>query len=79
MRGLRQARNPDYLETGAVYVARREGFEKYRHRFFGKIAYYVTPAERVWEIDSLLDFQVAEVLLRNSKKAAVLSKLPTDK
>ena len=74
VRELRQAREPDYLETGAVYVARREGLEKHRHRFFGKIARYVTPPERVWEIDSFVDFQVAEVLLRNSKKADAVAK-----
>ena len=71
VRELRQARTPDYLETGAVYVARREGLEQHRHRFFGKIAHHVTPPERVWEIDSLVDFQLADVLLRNRHAAGV--------
>ena len=64
VRPLRQQRQPQYLETGAVYVMRAPGFLQKRHRFFGKTAIYVMPAERRLEIDDPVDFEVAEVLMR---------------
>lgn len=63
-RPLRQERQPQFLETGAVYVMRVPGFLDARHRFFGKTAMYVMPAERRLEIDDPVDFQVAEVMLQ---------------
>jgi CMP-N-acetylneuraminic acid synthetase len=41
-RPLRQEREPQYLETGAVYVMRVPGFEAARHRFFGKTVWRST-------------------------------------
>jgi YrbI family 3-deoxy-D-manno-octulosonate 8-phosphate phosphatase len=64
VRPLRQEREPQFRETGAVYALRSEGFRKARHRFFGKTALYVTPPERCLEIDEPEDLLVAEVLLR---------------
>jgi N-acylneuraminate cytidylyltransferase len=61
---LRQDREPQYLETGAVYVMRTSGFVKSRHRFFGKTALHVVPSERSLEIDDANDLKVAEILLR---------------
>jgi CMP-N-acetylneuraminic acid synthetase len=66
-RPLRQERETQFLETGAVYVMRTEGFRRARHRFFGKIALHVMPSERCWEIDDLADFRIAEALLREVK------------
>ncbi len=71
----RQDQEPQYLETGAVYVMRVEGFKEARHRFFGKTALYVMPPERCWEIDAPVDLKVAEVLMREQQqkqKAALL-------
>ncbi|MBL9136094.1 MAG: acylneuraminate cytidylyltransferase [Verrucomicrobiales bacterium] len=65
VRPLRQEREPQFLETGAVYVMQTEGFLRTRHRFFGKTALYEMPAERRWEIDDPVDLEVAEVLLRH--------------
>jgi N-acylneuraminate cytidylyltransferase len=62
-RPLRQEREPEFLETGAVYVLRTQGFRAARHRFFGKTALYVMPPERCLEIDEPVDLLVAEVLL----------------
>jgi N-acylneuraminate cytidylyltransferase len=45
-RPLRQEREPQYLETGAIYVMRVEGFLQTRHRFFGKISPVRYAAER---------------------------------
>lgn len=65
IRPRRQDRDPQYVETGAVYVMRTEGFLKANHRFFGKIAMYHMPIERRLEIDDPVDLEVAEVLLRH--------------
>jgi N-acylneuraminate cytidylyltransferase len=76
VRPLRQEREPQYLETGAVYVMRTPGFEETRHRFFGKTAMYEMPAERRLEIDEPVDFQVAEILIRDQMKADIFTRLP---
>ncbi len=76
VRPLRQEREPQYLETGAVYVMRVPGFLQSRHRFFGKTAMYEMPAERRLEIDDPVDFEVAEVLLRRQDEARKVSLLP---
>jgi YrbI family 3-deoxy-D-manno-octulosonate 8-phosphate phosphatase len=76
VRPLRQEREPQYLETGAVYVMKTAGFEQARHRFFGKTALYVMPSDRRLEIDEPVDFQVAEVLMRTQNEKQRLSALP---
>ena len=63
-RQRRQDREPQYLEAGAVYVMKAEGFRSARHRFFGRTALYEMPGDRRWEIDDPIDLEVAEVLLR---------------
>ncbi len=60
----RQQQPPQYLETGAVYVMRADGFRRARHRFFGRIALYVMPRERAHEIDEPVDLAIAEAMLR---------------
>ncbi len=76
VRPLRQEREPQYLETGAVYVMKVPGFLKARHRFFGKTAMYVMPAERRLEIDEPADLQVAELRLSSQQGAARSRDLP---
>src|SRR5262249_29946778 len=73
---LRQDREPQYLETGAVYVMHGGGFVKCRHRFFGKTAFHVIPRERCLEIDDANDLKVAEVLLRERMELDRASALP---
>jgi YrbI family 3-deoxy-D-manno-octulosonate 8-phosphate phosphatase len=75
-RVMRQQREPQYLETGAVYVMRTDGFRAARHRFFGKTAMYVMPPERRLEIDEPVDFQVAEMLLHQRRRQGHLALLP---
>jgi YrbI family 3-deoxy-D-manno-octulosonate 8-phosphate phosphatase len=65
VRPLRQEREPQYLETGAVYVMKVPDFLKIHHRFFGKTALYVMPPERRLEIDEPADLQIAELRLRS--------------
>ncbi len=64
-RPRRQDREPQYLETGAVYVMKTEGFLKSRHRFFGKTVLSPMPPDRVKEIDDPVDIVIAENMLRN--------------
>jgi CMP-N-acetylneuraminic acid synthetase len=64
VRPLRQEREPQFLETGAVYVMRTQGFKSAKHRFFGKTAMYVMPPERCLEVDEPVDFRIAEALMR---------------
>ena len=75
-RPLRQEREPQYLETGAVYAMRAAGFLQARRRFFGKTAMYVMPPERRLEIDDPVDFQVAEVLMRAQAQEQRMERLP---
>jgi CMP-N-acetylneuraminic acid synthetase len=59
----RQSLPPQYLEAGSVYAMRTDGFRRYRHRFFGKIAIYPVPRHRALEIDDEDDLAVAEAML----------------
>jgi len=77
IRQLRQQRKANYIETGSVYAMKTREFLKYKHRFFGKTARYVTPPERVLEIDEPVDYQIAEVLLRERLRAQQTAALPS--
>jgi N-acylneuraminate cytidylyltransferase len=76
VRPRRQDREPEYLETGAVYAMRRTGFLSAQHRFFGKTVFYEMPLERVCEIDELVDLEVAELRLRQRAQLARAAALP---
>ncbi|MBW2365160.1 MAG: acylneuraminate cytidylyltransferase family protein [Deltaproteobacteria bacterium] len=67
-RPLRQDRERQFLETGAVYVMRTQGFKETKHRFFGKTAIYVMPPERCLEIDEPVDLRIAEILMQEQQK-----------
>jgi N-acylneuraminate cytidylyltransferase len=75
-RQRRQERSPEYLETGAVYVMKADGFRAARHRFFGKTAMFAVPAGRAIEIDEPRDLLVAEMFLRQRQEQYRLSLLP---
>ena len=76
VRPLRQQRELQFLETGALYVMRTDGFQKAKHRFFGKTAMYVMPPERCLEIDEPVDFIIAETLLQHRQQQMMLNVLP---
>lgn len=78
MRAMRQQREAEFLESGAVYVMRTAGFLASRHRFFGRVAVYELPPERVLEIDEPEDFELAEerlARLGGPQTSFVLSKV----
>lgn len=72
----RQDKEPQFLETGAVYVMRTPGFKAAQHRFFGKTALYAMPPERCLEIDEPEDLLVAETLMREQHQQRCLQTLP---
>ena len=76
VRLLRQQREPEHLETGAVYVMKTAGFLDAGHRFFGKTALFEMPSERRWEVDDPVDLDVAEVLLRRRARGLTIARLP---
>lgn len=77
VRPLRQEREPQYLETGAVYVMRTDGFRKAKHRFFGKTAFYVMPHDRCLEIDEPNDLRLAELKFLERQKQERVRALPS--
>jgi len=76
IRLLRQQRSPQYLEAGAVYVMCCKGFKKNKHRFFGRTVMHVIPRERCFEIDDMVDFQIAQILVSDREKHLRIQKLP---
>ncbi len=63
IRQLRQEREPQYEENGAVYVMKTDGFRCTKHRFFGKTVLAEMPPEHCFEIDEPVDVKIAEMLL----------------
>ena len=52
-----------FVETGSFYVFKRKKFLQTGNRIFGKIGLYKTPANEMFDIDTLTDFSVCESLL----------------
>lgn len=67
-RRRRQEREPKYLETGAVYVMKTDGFLQNKKRLFGQTVMYEMPAERYYDIDTPTDLLVAGVLMSEQVK-----------
>lgn len=63
-RDLRQYKEKQYLENGAIYAMKTVGFKKYKQRFFGKTIMYEMPNERSLEVDEEVDLHLAETLFR---------------
>lgn len=61
-RPRRQDREPHYLETGAFYVFRADGFRAHRHRFFGRIGIASVPEATAIEIDDAAQLDAARAL-----------------
>ncbi len=61
-RPRRQDREPEWLETGAAYAMRTDGFLRAGHRFFGRTRLVATDPARVLEIDDPSDLSRARAL-----------------
>jgi len=55
-----------YVETGSFYITTMEGLGKYQNRLCGNIGLYITPELESFEIDTQIDFDVCEAILKNS-------------
>lgn len=62
---MRQEREKQFLETGAVYVMKNDGFLTHKYRFFGKTVMAEMPENRCFEIDEPEDLIMAEQMLKN--------------
>jgi len=65
---MRQQREPEYQEVGAVYAMRVQGLLEHQFRFFGRIGKYLLPPSRAFEIDEPDDWARAEMLMRTTDK-----------
>jgi len=63
-RKRRQDCDIQYLENGAIYVMKTQGFLKRKHRFFGKTVIFSMPLERSFEIDNPIDLEIVETIIR---------------
>jgi YrbI family 3-deoxy-D-manno-octulosonate 8-phosphate phosphatase len=78
VRPMRQDREEQFLENGAIYAFRTEGFLKSRYRFFGKMAIYEMPQKRCLEIDEPYDFELAQNTLRQYSQNVRSEAIPAD-
>ncbi len=61
----RQDMQPQYVENGSIYIFKPWVLKELNNRLGGKIALFYMSEAASWEIDSLLDFEVAECLMKN--------------
>ena len=52
----------EYLENGAAYLMRIEGFIAARHRFFGRIGCSIMPRSRSVEVDNMDDLLLVRLI-----------------
>ena len=67
--GLRQNLKPDaYIRNGSIYVMSRSALDRGIHFTGGVIRPWIMPLERSLNIDTELDFRLAEVMLASSSR-----------
>lgn len=66
-RQLRQLRDPEYKENGAIYITKRDILMSEHNRLGGKIGLYVMPEEDSLEIDNEFDFWLCEAILEQRR------------
>ncbi len=76
IRPMRQDRESQFLENGAIYAFKYKGFIENKYRFFGKTVFYEMPQRRNLEIDEPFDFLLAESILSNIRVQNASKKLP---
>ncbi|MGK7892285.1 MAG: acylneuraminate cytidylyltransferase family protein [Xenococcus sp. (in: cyanobacteria)] len=63
-RPRRQDMQPQYVENGSIYIFKPWVLKELNNRLGGKIALFPMSEAANWEIDSLLDFEIVEYLLK---------------
>ena len=66
----RQDRGDWYMENGAIYFTKKYVLEQMHCRLGGHIALYPMPQDRSLEIDTLLDWEIAEFVAASRKAVA---------
>ncbi|HWR84954.1 MAG TPA: acylneuraminate cytidylyltransferase [Rhodoglobus sp.] len=79
-RPRRQDRDPEFLETGAFYVLRVDGFRRARHRFFGRVGVAIVDPRSAIEVDTRDDLELARAIapLLNRAEPIDVDALVTD-
>ena len=67
-RKRRQDSPKSYLETGGMFITKRSGLIKSRNRLNGRIGLLKIPKIRSFDIDTVEDLDVVEVILNDRKK-----------
>ena len=67
-RKRRQDSPKSYLETGGIFITKRSGLIKSRNRLNGRIGLLKIPKIRSFDIDTVEDLDVVEVILNDRKK-----------
>jgi len=62
-RGMRQDREPYYLENGSIYIFKPEILRRYKNRIGGRIIIYEMPYWKSYEIDSWEDLEICEYFM----------------
>jgi CMP-N,N'-diacetyllegionaminic acid synthase len=63
-RKRRQDMAPQFMENGSLYVFKPWVLKQYENRLGGKVTMFTMSDAASWEIDSLLDFEIAEFLMK---------------
>lgn len=63
-RPRRQDMNPQYVENGSIYIFKPWVLKELGNRLGGKISLFPMMEAASWDIDSVLDFEVAEFLVK---------------
>ena len=63
-RPRRQDMQPQYVENGSIYILKPSILKEFGNRLGGKISFFIMSELASWEIDSLLDFEIAESLMK---------------
>jgi len=72
----RQSLQPQFLENGAIYIMKTEGFLTAKHRFFGFTIPSLASQNFSLEIDTPEDFQLAETYIQAGLKKKTKGPLP---
>jgi N-acylneuraminate cytidylyltransferase len=70
-RQRRQDMKPQYVENGSIYIFKPWVLKDLENRLGGKVSMFLMSEAAGWEIDSILDFEIAEFLLNKQVKSDV--------
>ena len=67
-RKRRQDSETQYVENGSIYIFKKEGFINNNNRLFGKIGLSLMESWKMFEIDSMEDLELCEIIFENKLK-----------